>query len=122
MIGPNENSIGGDWPELKETACSHNHRCRYTHGFYCEDCNEFFPKKSATYRSGEYMSSLWMACHNVNAKALQAGLPEVLEAIEMRDKIGIGQKHENYEELITEAEAFLAKHGKDGDSAEVILR
>lgn len=104
-----------------EADCSHDHRCRYTHGFYCEDCDRFFSKESATYRSGEYLCMLWMACANVNAEALQAGKPEVVDAIKMRDKIGIGKKHEDYEGLIAEAEALLAKYGKTGESAMVIL-
>lgn len=109
---------------MKLTAkfCDHNKRCRYAHGFFCEDCGTFFPKESATYRSGEYLSSLWMACHNINASALQAGKPEVPEAIEMRDKIGIGKRHANYEELIAEAEAMLAKYGSHGEAATLTLR
>ena len=63
------------------------------------------------------MSSLWMACHNINARALQAGKQEVAEATAMRDKIGIGVRHANYEELIAEAEAVLAKYGSHGDAA-----
>ena len=101
--------------------CSHNQKCRYTHGFYCEECGTFFPKESATYRSGEYLSSLWMVLHNINAGSLQSGGEGVPEVIEMRDKIGIGKSYANYEDLIKEAEAMLAKYGKNVDSATRII-
>lgn len=107
--------------KITSNFCTHNQRRRYTHGFFCEDCGEFFAKDSPTYRSDEYLSSLWMACHNLNATALQAGKPEVPEALAMRDKIGIGIKHENHEELITEAEAMLVKHGSHGEAASITL-
>lgn len=108
--------------KLNSPYCVHNQRCRYTDGFYCEDCQEFFPKDSPTYRAGEYLSSLWMACHNINAKALQAGRPEVTQALFMRDKIGIGRVHADHESLIAEVEAFLRAHGKNGESATVVLK
>lgn len=103
------------------TPCVHNHRIRFTHGFLCDDCDTFFPKESEVYRSDEYLSDLWMACHNVNVEAQRSGNPEVVEAVEMRDKIGIGKHHYNYEDIISEAEAFLAKHGSHGESAIVTL-
>ena len=90
--------------------CEHNNRCRYTHGFYCEDCGTFFPKESPTYRSDEYLAELWMACHNINARALQDNKPAVPEAIAMRDRIGTRTKHTDYELLISEVEAFLMAH------------
>jgi hypothetical protein len=108
--------------KLNPQFCEHNQRCRYTHGFFCEDCGEFFGKDSPTYRSGEYLSTLWMVCHNINASALQAKKPEVPEALAMRDKIGIGIRHKNYEEIIAEAEALIAAHGTNTESATVLLR
>ena len=101
--------------------CTHNQRCRYTHGFYCEDCHTFFDKNSATYRSGEMLSSIWMVLHNINANSLQAGGPEIAEAVAMRDKIGIGLHHEKYEALIAAAEEVMARHGVTAKSARVIL-
>ena len=102
--------------------CEHNQRTRYTTGFQCENCDTFFPKNSPTYRADEYINTLWMSVHNVNAKALQAGLPEIPEAIKLRDEIGIGVKHINYEEVITKAEDFLALHGVNANDAIIIVR
>jgi hypothetical protein len=101
--------------------CEHNHRCRYTTGFFCEDCHTFFDKDSPTYRSGEYLSELWMACHNINARALQAHQPERKDALAMRDRIGIGLVHPDYEALIAEVEAFLTQNNTSPDSATLVL-
>lgn len=101
--------------------CTHSHRCRYTHGFYCEDCATFFDKDSPTYRSGELLSSIWMVLHNIDADSVGSGGPEILEALTMRDKIGIGKQHEDYEALIAEAEAVMAKYGTTSSSATLVL-
>lgn len=92
--------------------CAHNQICRYTHGFHCEDCNTFFPKDSPTYRSSQLLSSIWMVLHNLQKPDADA----------MRDKIGIGEKHENYEALIAEAEVIMAKYKVNSDSATFTLR
>jgi len=90
--------------------CVHNERSRYTHGFQCNDCDTFFPKESPTYRRCEYLNTLWMRLHNIGVDFHRAGRKGTLEDDEvrkMRDKIGIGIKHDNYEELIAEAEIMI---------------
>jgi len=52
--------------------CNHKARIRYTHGFYCEDCNTFFDKDSPTYRADALLSSIWMVLHNINAESHRA--------------------------------------------------
>lgn len=102
-------------------SCRHNARCRYTHGFYCEDCHTFFSKDSPTYRSDELLSSIWMVLHNINAELGQADKEPIEEVTELADRIGIGIKHDNYEELITEAEKLMVKYGKNSESASFTL-
>lgn len=102
--------------------CIHNQRCRYTHGFYCEDCKTFFPVDSPTYRSDELLSSIWMVLNNINADRQQKGKPKLSEVEAMKNKIGIGKKHENYEELIAEAETIMKKYHVTAKSATVTLR
>lgn len=101
--------------------CIHNARCRFTHGFLCEDCDTFFAKDSPVYRAGELLSSLWLALNNINAERLQRGELRAADVAAMRDKIGIGVKHDNYEQLITEAEQVLSRYGRNADSASVTL-
>ena len=102
--------------------CAHNKRCRYTHGFYCEDCKTFFPKDSPTYRQDELMSSLWMAISNINAERYQKGLQPYNDIEAMKQEIGIGIKHDNYEDIITRAELLLAIHNKNSKSATITLK
>lgn len=101
--------------------CKHNDRMRYTDGFHCMDCGTFFSKDSPTYRSGELLSDLWMALSNINADRCQRGLPIYPEVAHMKEKIGIGKKHTDYEAIITEAEEILHKHGKNSNSAILTL-
>ena len=102
--------------------CVHNARCRYSHGFYCEDCNTFFAKDSPTYRSGELLGSIWCVLNNINANSIQAGGPRIEDALDMMNKIGIGLKHANYEELIAGAELVMKKYNVNSDSASVVLK
>ena len=89
--------------------CDHNQRTRYTNGFQCNDkCGQWFPKDSPTYRKGEYMSSLWMYLHNVGID-LRANNIDDTAVMAMKDEIGIDIDHDNYEELITKAEALIKR-------------
>ena len=98
--------------------CDHNTNItRYTNGFQCEDCDAFFGVDTPTYRSGEYLSSIWMVLHNINASSKE----RCADVSTMMDKIGIGIKHTNYEELIEEAEVIMTKYGKNGTSASVVI-
>ena len=103
-------------------ACTHNQRCRCTNGFYCEDCKIFFKKDSPTYRSDELLSSIWMVLNNINVDLYRKGLPEDPEVTRMKQKIGIGLKHENYEEIISDAETIMDKYVKNADSASITLK
>ena len=102
--------------------CPHNQRCRYTHGFHCEDCDTFFPIESATYRSGELLCSLWMVMNNINVDRHRNDLPDDPDVAAMKEEIGIGLKHDNYEDIIERAEKLIAEHGKNSESATVVLK
>ncbi len=101
--------------------CRHNKRSRYTHGFYCRDCNTFFTKASATYRSSELLVSIWMVLKNINAVESRAGRKPFDDVAEMMGKIGIGIRHGNFEELIAEAEVVMTKYGKNSESASMTI-
>ena len=102
--------------------CIHNARVRSTKGFYCRDCEEFFNKDSPTYRSGELLSSIWMVLHNINAARGRGNLEYFEDVTQLKEEIGLGKKHDNYEELISKAEVIMRKYGKNSDSARVILK
>lgn len=90
--------------------CTHENQCLYTHDFFCEDCGSFFPKDSATYRRHVHLTDLRLECHNVSARSWQASKVIVPEALALADKISAAGAPDNYEELIAEAESFLAKY------------
>ena len=102
--------------------CKHNARCRYIHGFYCEDCKTFFPKESPTYRKEELIDSIWMVLNNINVERLRAKKKPYKDVEYMQNKIGIGIKHKNYEEIISEAEKIMKKYKVNSDSATVTLK
>ena len=102
-------------------SCVHNVRCRYTDGFYCKDCGTFFSKDSATFRSDELLSSIWMVLHNINAERCRDGLVPLGDVADLKDEIGIGKSHANYEDIIRRAELVMTKYGKNSGSASVTL-
>lgn len=97
--------------------CTHNKRCRYTTGYYCDDCKTFFENSSPTYRKTELLSGIWMVLNNINVQLYREVKPPDKDVAAIKDKIGIGQKHENYEELIAEAEIVMKKYNQDSESA-----
>jgi hypothetical protein len=62
-----------------------------------------------------------MVLHNINADRLQNDLETFVEVERMCDKIGIGEQHDNYEDIISEAETLMLKYGKNSRSAEMVL-
>lgn len=102
--------------------CIHNARSRYTHGYHCRDCDTFFPCESSTYRKTEYMTSLWMALHNLEVRYQNSKLPLPDDVRNIKEKIGIGEVHEDYETLIAEAEAVLRSHSASVESIYVELK
>ena len=106
---------------VSKIKCEHNARCRYTTGFYCEDCNIFFNKDSPTYRSGELLSSIWMTLHNIGCDFIRKGKDKPTDIVGILDEIGIGEKHENYEEIIARSEVVMKKYAANTDDATVVL-
>ena len=102
--------------------CIHNARSRYTHGFYCRDCATFFEKSSAVYRKEELVKSIYMVLNNINAPLLREGRAGHKDVADMKEEIGIGKTHENYEDIIFRAEKIMSKHGMCADSAKITLK
>lgn len=107
---------------MKVFKCKHNQKCRYTHGFYCEDCNQFFSKDSTVYRSTELLSNIYMVLWNINADRNRKGLSDDKEVSMMINKIGIEKKHKNYEAIIIQAEKIMTRYHVHSDSASVELK
>lgn len=102
--------------------CIHNQRMRYTHGYYCEDCKTFFGKNTPTYRSTEMLSDIWMVLNNINVDLYREGKEKDEDVTALKERIGINKRHEDYEDIIREAELLMAKYAKDSESASIELR
>lgn len=102
--------------------CDHRHRCRYTDGFYCEDCKTFFRKDSPTYRSDELLSDIEMTLGNITCDLMRDKMPPDLEIEQIRDKINSKRFHDDYEAIIADAEKIMSRYGKNANSCTIILR
>ena len=102
--------------------CKHNQRSRYTDGFFCDNCQTFFSKESPTYRKDEYLSRLWMVLNNINVDLFRAGKEKLKDVSDIKEEIGIGLVHDNFEDIITRAEAIIKKYNSTPDSATVLLK
>jgi hypothetical protein len=96
----------------------HNRRFRFTNGYFCEDCQTFFPKDSPTYRRTELLSQIWCVLNNINCDRER----EDLAVTKMMEEIGIGENHDHdYEELISKAEVVMKKYKKTSESATLTI-
>lgn len=103
--------------------CNHDTNItRYTTGLFCHNCNKLFDRTTPEYRSREMLSGIWMTLNNINADSVRNGGPSIKDALAMRDEIGIGKKHANYEELIFRAELIMAKYGRNEQSSTITLK
>lgn len=80
--------------------CRHNARCRYTHGYQCEDCNKFIKQGTLEYFMTEGCSDIWMALHNRGIKGV---LHNDLNAL----KIKLATFNNDYIKTLTEKEAEI---------------
>jgi hypothetical protein len=109
--------------------CLHNQRMRYTHGYYCEDCDIFFDNNSETYKRTELPSDIWMVIRNlrIDMRERRENIPEELDKLysewndlEDRRKF-LRMPMEKLESLLTKTSKVLSKHDKNFDSASVVL-
>ncbi len=94
---------------------------RYTHGYYCEDCREFFGTDSAEYRKTQLMDDLWNCLHNVYVDQSRAGQAIDPDILSIKAEVGIGKTHDDPDDIIRRAESVLARHGATRRSASVVI-
>ena len=102
--------------------CRHNNRCRYTDGYFCEDCKTFFPKDSAVYRRTELPLNLIIVLHNLRIDLKREG-KDASVVLGLFDKFRKtpSMTSDDLDALVAEAEQELAKHGLNSDSASITL-
>jgi len=102
--------------------CIHNATTRYVDGFYCNDCQIWYDKDSTTYRSTHLLESIYLVLNNINVEQWRTNGTMIIEVGRMKEKIGIMVKHKNYEELISQAEVIMSRHGKHSNSPTIQLK
>lgn len=89
----------------------HNARCRYTHGYICEDCGSFINKDTLEYFMTEGCSDIWMALHNRNTKTeISNELKDLMYKLQSFDN--------NYLSTLTKREAEKFKN----ETYKILLR
>ena len=107
----------------KKIFCKHNSISRFTHGFFCLDCDTFFSKYSSVYMKTEMMSDIWMTLWNINVDLRRSGKKIDKKICSMLDKIGIGKNHDkDYRKIICESNKLMNKYNKNSDSSTVTFK
>jgi len=111
--------------ECEQQEWPHSRQCRYTDGFFCYDCNTFFPAASPTYRRHEEIGTLNMVIHNIGAACHREKKPRPPEINVFHDraehKAVLAMTDEEVEALIADQLVFIHAQGETADSATVVL-
>lgn len=115
--------------ECRRQEWPHEHRCRYTSGFFCEDCLTFFATDSPDYLRYELPSTLGMVISNIAAVFHRAGQPVPENVRRLRDtlyRISFSDRRTTSdaerEAIVNEALIVAASYGKNENSADLTLR
>lgn len=101
----------------------HNSRCRYTHGYLCEDCYRFIPKGSLEFFVTEEITSIWMVLRRGES---EINLTKELE--ELKDLVYHTNRYLrelNKQELESERDriyGLLRKHNLKSSDCAIILK
>jgi len=63
-----------------------------------------------------------MVLNNINVARYRAGKEPYQDVADMKERIGIGKTHEDYEEIIKECEIILKKYGQNFNSATIMVK
>jgi hypothetical protein len=83
--------------ECRKQPYPHNQRCRYTHGFQCDDCNTFFPRESEEYIRTEEFPNFDISIHNMKAYFYRAKMEIPQEVLDLETRIKEAQKLNCYD-------------------------
>ncbi len=104
-------------------SCTHNQRTRYTYGFYCEDCDNFFGLDTPDYRYDEYIWSLDFVVNNmiVDLKRANKKIPSdmcyIFDRLEHATEGSIAD-----EKLVVDAEALIKKYRGTPNDASMVIK
>jgi len=96
--------------ECRKQKYPHNQRCRYTTGYKCDDCDNFFDKNSEEYLRTEALDSYDMSIHNIGVDFHRANTELPQEMIDLRKQFDELNKQNCYEVPMKEIQAMITNY------------
>lgn len=96
--------------ECRKQQYPHNQRCRYTTGFYCNDCGSFFPRESEEYLRTEALSSYDMSIHNLGVYFSIGNIELPQDLIDLRSQFDKLNNKNCYEVPIEEIQSMISNY------------
>ncbi len=105
--------------DCRSMAYPHNHRCRFTGGFYCRDCSTFFGLDTEDYIRTERVVEIYLSCRNLRAFYIQKSLDVPSSLSMMIDRLSahmtpnpFSMPLEEVKRLISDALAVINEHSQ----------
>lgn len=88
----------------------HNQRCRYSNGYHCDDCNNFFDKDSEEYLRTEGLDSYYLSIYNITAcfHREKEELPQ--DVVDLSDQFDALKKQNCYKIPTSEIESMITNY------------
>jgi hypothetical protein len=96
--------------ECRKQEYPHNQRCRYTTGYKCDDCNNFFDKDSEEYLRTEALSSYDMSIHNIGVYFHREKTELPQDMIDLRNQFDELKKQNCYEVSMEEIQSMITNY------------
>lgn len=96
--------------ECRKQKYPHNQRCRYTTGYQCDDCNNFFDKDSEEYLRTEGISNYSMSIHNIGVYFYRENTELPQDVIELKNQFDELTKKNCYEVPMDEIQSMITNH------------
>ena len=93
--------------ECRKQKYPHNQRCRYTTGYHCDDCNNFFDKDSEEYLRTEGLSVYDMSIHNIGVYFHRENTELPQDMIDLRKQFDELNKKNCYEIPMEEIQSMI---------------
>jgi hypothetical protein len=96
--------------ECRKQKYPHNQRCRYTTGYHCDDCGNFFANDTEEYLRTEALSSYDMAIHNIGVYFHRENTELPQDMIDLRKQFDELNKQNCYEVPMEEIQSMITNY------------
>jgi hypothetical protein len=110
--------------QCREQLYPHNNRGRYTDGFQCEDCGNFYPKGSEDYTRYEYLSTLRFVIHNIKVSYIRNNrdFPSISDELLHKLEVASSWPMEDLNKLVNDAIDYIHSEGGTDKDATIIIK